>query len=81
MTVTVKFFAHFRQIVGTDQLAVDLNGDETIAGLLNALSERFDNAALKDERPVLFVNQKHAKQDTILKDGDTVLLLPVLGGG
>ena len=81
MKVTVKFFSHFRQIVGADQLFVDLDGDATIAGLLNSLSERFDNPALKDDRAVLIVNHKTAYPETILKDGDSVLLLPVLGGG
>jgi MoaD family protein len=81
MKVTVKFFSHFRQMVGTDQLSVDLDGGVTIASLLNSLSERFDNPALKNDRAVLLVNQKNAFPETILKDGDSVLLLPILGGG
>ena len=47
MKVTVKFFSHFRQIVGVNELSVDLDGDATIAGLLNSLSERFDNPAFQ----------------------------------
>ena len=81
MQVTVKFFSHYRQMAGVDQLSVDLDGDATMAGLLNSLSERFDNPAFQDDRVVFIVNQTKANPETVLKDGDTVLLLPVLGGG
>jgi len=52
-----------------------------MAGLLNLLSERFDNPAFKDDWAVAIVNQTKAAPETVLKDGDSVLLLPVLGGG
>lgn len=81
MKVTVEFFSYFRQIVGADQLSVDLDDGAAIAGLLNSLSERFDSPALKNDRAVMMVNQKNALLETILKDGDRVLLLPILGGG
>ena len=81
MKVSVKFFSYFRQIVGADQLSVDLDGDATMAGLLNLLSERFDNPAFRDDWAVAIVNQTKADPETVLKDGDSVLLLPVLGGG
>ena len=81
MKVAVKFFSHFRQIVGADQVSVDLDSGATIAGLLNSLSERFDSPALKNDRAVIIVNAKNAFPETILNDGDSVLVLPILGGG
>jgi molybdopterin converting factor small subunit len=79
--VSVKFFAHFRRIVGADQLSVNLDGDTTMAGLLNTLTEQFDNPAFRDDAAVAIVNQTKAGPETVLKNGDSVLLLPVPGGG
>ncbi|MFA4915211.1 MAG: MoaD/ThiS family protein [Syntrophales bacterium] len=81
MQVTVKFFAFFRQITGVDHLSVVLAEGATIAELLNLLSRKFDNLSFESERPVIMVNHTNALPQTILKEGDNVLLLPVLEGG
>jgi MoaD family protein len=81
MQVTVKLFSYFRQIAGTDQLAVDVAEGTTAADLLDLLSERLDSTALKDKSASLMVNQRNAAPETTLKDGDEVLLLPIVGGG
>ena len=82
MQVTVKFFSFFRPIAGTDQLSIDLPDGATLARLMTCLTERF-NAPIfsSNEGTIMMVNRKNAFPDTVLKEGDDVLLLPVLGGG
>ena len=81
MEVTVKLFAHLRTIAGTDRLRVDLDEGATVAELLDHLSKTIDSPALTDNSASVMVDQKNAGPETILKDGDEVLLLPIIGGG
>ena len=81
MEVTVKLFAHLRNMAGTDQLRVDLDQGATVAELLDHLSKTIDSPALTDNSTSVMVDHKNAVPETTLKDGDEVLLLPIIGGG
>jgi len=81
MQVTVKLFSYFRQIAGTDQVSVDLFEGATVADLLGLLTRRLDSTALTDRSASLLINQKRALPEATLKEGDEVLLLPIVGGG
>ncbi len=81
MQVTVKFFSFFRHISGADQLSVDLPEGTTLGELLNSLSEKLDSSSLRSERAMMMVNHKNAFPETILREGDDILLLPLFGGG
>ena len=81
MQVTVNFFSYLRQITGTDQLSIELAEKATVADLLKSLNEKFDGLSIKDERTSIMVNHKNVFPQTILKEGDKVLLLPIMEGG
>jgi molybdopterin synthase sulfur carrier subunit len=81
MEVTVKLFAHLRNIAGTNQLRVDLVEGATVADLLDNLSKTIDSPALTDNSTSVMIDHKNAGPETILMDGDEVLLLPIIGGG
>ena len=83
MQITAKLFSMFRHYAGVDQVAVELNTGATVTDLLNTLVKQFDNPVFADENPLLMlmVNHKNASLQTVLREGDTVHLLPVLGGG
>ena len=81
MEVTVKLFAHLRNIAGTAQLRVDLDEGATVADLLDHLRKTIDSPALTDNSTSVMIDHKNAERETILKDEDEVLLLPIIGGG
>lgn len=81
MKVTVKLFAHLRSIAGTDQLRVELDEGATVAELLQHMSKTIDSPALTDNSTSAMIGHKNAERETILKEGDEVLLLPIIGGG
>ena len=81
MKVTVKFFAHFRNLAGTDMLPVTLPEGANIAALVATLAEQLDQPSLRTERALFIVNQTNATPQTVLQDGDEVLMLHLLGGG
>ena len=81
MKVTVKFFALFRKTAGTDRLLIELHDGARIAGLIQALREELDNPSFAGEPTIFLVNQQTATPETILKDGDEVMMLHHIGGG
>lgn len=81
MQVSVKLFSFFRQYAGVDQVSVDLTEGASVADLLSELSERFQNSAFKEQKTLLMVNNENALPQRILKEGDAIHLLPILGGG
>ena len=81
MQVTVKLFAHLRSVAGADQLRVELVEGATVADLLDHLSRTIDSPALTDKSTSVMVDHRNAEPDTLLTDGDEVLLLPIIGGG
>ena len=81
MHVTVKFFSYLQPITGTDQISVDLADRAMVSELINSLSEKYNSLALKNDQISVMVNHKIVFPHTILKEGDQVLLLPIMEGG
>jgi molybdopterin synthase sulfur carrier subunit len=94
MTITVKFIGALRHISGVDELA--LNGEEgtSIRALMNEitkedpeLKQSLIDQQLEDPRlnALILVNGREISVlnglDTSLKDGDEVVLVPVVHGG
>lgn len=91
MKVTVKFFAYLRDIFRGREEKIELQNGSSIGDLLSLLCDSpacrgqiFDGDELKPQMVVL-KNGNHVKHlsglDTKLDDGDTVVLIPPVGGG
>ena len=81
MNVTVKFYAGHRKLVGKETLRVTLTAESTVGHLLKILTEKHPPLAEVLGFSTISVNHRQAKQDTILREGDIVLLFPHIGGG
>ena len=81
MQVTLKFISFYRRLVGTDQMSVDLPEGTTVSGVLDFLDKEIEGLCLDKKRIFLMLNDKHAPLEAILKEGDVLRFLPVLGGG
>ncbi len=94
MKVEVKFFTSLREITGKKVEEVQLQGITTVEKLLTKLSAKYDREFreyLYNEKGQvhsylsILVNGKSTNVlqglDTVLKEGDTVAILPPVGGG
>jgi molybdopterin converting factor subunit 1 len=81
--VTVRLFAGLRERAGRDVLELPLEKTVTVARFLERLFDRLPNgAALKrDHRVLVAVNQESADDETPVRDGDEVALMPPFSGG
>lgn len=94
MKVEVKFFTSLREITGRKREEVQFQGTLTVGELLTQLSSKYGNEFMEyiyDEKGKvhghlsILVNGKSTnvlqRFDTQLKEGDTVAILPPVGGG
>jgi molybdopterin converting factor small subunit len=82
MNVMVKFLSQFRVMAGTDKAEVELPEKAKVAALLDALREPYPGIfPVVEQHAMIMVNHKMVAPETVLQDGDEVMLLQILGGG
>ncbi len=92
MTVEVKFFASFREIVGQKKVTMEAENVEDILGKIREeYSELGSEIFLEDEDSeledyvIVMVNGRKIEMlegtETALDDGDTVAIFPPVAGG
>lgn len=79
MRVHVKFFAIFRERVGVKEESIEIAKGTTAEALWKQYATR--SPQLELVRAAYAVNQKLAKPDQVLQDGDEVGFLPPVSGG
>jgi MoaD family protein len=79
--VTVKFFATYREMLGEDQLLVDIDDGATIGDILDLLKERYSSLRDQGYMPLTACNLKHVSKKHLLMDGDEVAIFPPVSGG
>lgn len=94
MTITVKFVGAFRHFSGIGELCLDFEDKNSVGDLMTALIKKLPEieSSLIDQyaensspNALILVNGREigvlAGVNTILKDGDEVVLVPVVHGG
>jgi molybdopterin converting factor small subunit len=79
--VHCRLFARYAELVGTDRTTLRLLPAATVADAVRELRERLPGGKALPERPLVAVNQAHARATQPLADGDELALLPPLAGG
>lgn len=92
MTVKIRFFARFRELLGTDLLVAVENG-ETILSLVRTTARKnqegydaiFDETGTFREFVIVMLNGKRVEHGdaaiTRIADGDEVAVFPPVAGG
>ena len=79
--ITVAYFARAREYTGTGEEELELSEPASLQQLLSRVM--VIHPSLTDIKQLLspLVNGKWVPNDTTLKDGDRIALLPPVGGG
>lgn len=79
--VHVKFFAIFREYIGLKEDWREIEPDTTVQALWDSYVAKAKNPRAGNIRAAFSVNQRLAKPETILQNGDEVGFLPPVSGG
>ena len=79
--VRIRAFAAYRELLGREELALDLADGSTVGAAFESLFRaRADFARL--QRSTLFaVNRQYVALDHVLAEGDELALIPPVAGG
>ena len=80
MRVRVRVFASYAEAFGRDEIPLELPAGATAGDALAAVRSR-PGAERLPPKPLLAVNQRYARADTALAEGDEVALIPPVAGG
>ena len=80
MKIRLLLFASYAELAGTTELTVDLPTGATAGDALAAIRAR-PGADRLPPSPLIAVNQRYAKAEAPLRDGDEVALIPPVAGG
>jgi molybdopterin synthase catalytic subunit len=81
LKITVKFFASYKEVLGKEQIEIQLDDNSTVDHLLSRLRQDYPKLGNLMETLVVSINLEYATFDTKLREGDEVALLPPVSGG
>ena len=79
--VRLRFFARYADLVGREEMELDLPLPATVADVVRQAKDQLPAARQLPERPLAAVNLRHVQLEAAVRDGDEVALLPPLAGG
>jgi molybdopterin synthase catalytic subunit len=81
VAVRVRLFARYAELLGAEQVTVELPQPVTVRAVLDRLRAKHPAAASLPSRPLVAINLRQVSLDAELAAGDEVALLPPLSGG
>lgn len=81
MEVRTLFFAAYRELVGTPELAVEVAAGATVTDLVRELRSRGAPFDALPTAPAVAVNRSYAPGERTLSAGDEVAFIPPVAGG
>ena len=80
MTITIKLFAAYRELLGASELSIAPRTGLTVADLYREIVD--DKASDGLRNSTLFaINEAYVPPDTVVNDGDRVAFIPPVSGG
>ncbi len=80
MRIKLLLFASYAEAFGKDNIALEMPTGSTAGDVLAELRAR-PGAERLPPKPLIAVNQRYAKAEAPLADGDEVALIPPVAGG
>ncbi len=80
MTVTVRLFASYAEILGHSHLELTIPEGSTVADVVRSVNELPGGGGLPPA-PLVAVNYSYAPSLRALADGDEIALIPPVAGG
>jgi molybdopterin converting factor small subunit len=81
MPALIEFHGTQRTLTRTNRIEIPVQEDTTVRDALDYVRRIYPTLNLEEGMILITVNLEIALPDRILKDGDTISFLPIIGGG
>jgi molybdopterin synthase sulfur carrier subunit len=81
ITVTVKLFAAYQEAYGVPELILEFPPNTPVAAVLERLISEHPELKQWHDLTRFGINLEFVEPDTLLQDGDEVVLIPPVSGG
>jgi len=81
ITVTVKLFAAYQEAIGAPELTLELPPETTVAAVRDRLIEEHPELQSWRDLTRFGINLQFVEPETVLNEGDEVVLIPPVSGG
>jgi molybdopterin synthase sulfur carrier subunit len=81
ITITLKLFAAFGEAYGVSEVTLELPPDTPVSQVLESSIAQYPQLEQWRDRTRFGLNMEFVSPDTILQDGDEVVLIPPVSGG
>ncbi|MBR8830237.1 MAG: hypothetical protein N5P05_002898 [Chroococcopsis gigantea SAG 12.99] len=81
ITITVKLFAAYQEAYGVSELILDFPPETSVRSVLDYIIAEHPQLTKWGDVTRLGINLKFADAETILQQGDEVVLIPPVSGG
>lgn len=79
MTVTIKYFASLREVIGRSEDSIEVgNGKITVSEIWHKVA---DEKKSLPGNVLTAINMEYVKPDAVVRDGDEVAFFPPVTGG
>ena len=79
LKVKIRFFALYRDLVGSSEVECEIEPGDTVNTLIMKLKDRYHE--LPCTPAMIAVNAEYVESDFMLNDGDDIAVLPPFSGG
>lgn len=81
MKVGVQFFSRLRDLAGVSEIALEVPGGTTVAGLLEILYSRTPALRDWDKSILVAAGLEFVGRDYVMQPGDEISIMPPVQGG
>ncbi len=81
LTISVRPFARYAEVLGSEELTIELPEASTVQDAIRVLREQAPNGHMLPETPLVAIELEQVARGRLLADGEQIALLPPLAGG
>lgn len=81
MLISVKLFASYRELIGEEEIQLELDEESTVGEALRLIKEHYPVLAEQGYSPMTACNLEHVSKQHRLSDGDELAIFPPVSGG
>ncbi len=81
MKIKVLYFSSIKDKLKKNFEEIDIREEATVRELIDILKEKYPQINENLDKVLVAVNEEYAEDETVLKEGDTVALIPPVSGG